>query len=205
MAIFVHAGDLPEGLSFGSRVAVDTETMGLNPARDRLCVVQLSAGDGDAHLVVFPPHAPFNAPRLCKLLADPGVLKIFHFARADLAFLRAYLGVACTPVFCTKIASRLARPNAPRHSLANLCADLLGLALDKEQQCSDWGTGTLTEQQKSYAAADVLHLHALKDRLSALLERENRRALAESCFSFLPARAELDLAGWPDEDIFSHH
>ncbi|OFW82844.1 MAG: 3'-5' exonuclease [Alphaproteobacteria bacterium GWF2_58_20] len=205
MAIFVHEGDLPEGLSFGNSVAVDTETMGLIPSRDRLCVVQLSAGDGHAHLVTFPSHVSYSAPNLCKLLADRDVLKIFHYGRADMAFIRAYLGVTCTPVYCTKIASRLARTNAPSHSLAPLCRDLLGITLNKEQQCTDWGTGTLTEEQQVYAASDVLYLHALKEKLDAILEREGRDALAEPCFAFLPYRVELDLAGWPETDIFAHH
>ena len=204
MPVFVHEGDLPEGISFGNSVAVDTESMGLHPARDRLCVVQLSAGDGNAHLVHFPVHADYRAPRLCRLLADRDVLKIFHFARADLAFIRAYLGVTCDPVYCTKIASRIARTNVESHSLRNLCHDLLGIDLDKQQQCSDWGVETLTPEQQTYAATDVLHLHALKEKLDALLEREGRDALVEPCFAFLPYRAELDLAGWADIDIFAY-
>jgi ribonuclease D len=177
--------------------------MGLNLHRDRLCAVQLSAGDGNAHVVHFPqPH--YDAPNLTALLADPGVVKLFHFARFDLAMVRRHFGVRCTPVFCTKVASKLTRTNTDRHGLKDLCRDLLGIDLSKQQQSSDWGAAELTPEQLSYAASDVLHLHALKAKLEILLDREGRRELAEACFRFLPDRAELDLAGWPEEDVFAH-
>lgn len=204
MANHLHRADLPEGLAFGDRIAVDTETMGLDLNRDRLCVVQLSAGDGDAHVVHFPDR-DYSAPRLRALLGDPGVTKIFHFARFDLAMLRRWMGVECAPVVCTKIASRLTRTNTEKHGLKDLCRELLGVELSKEQQGSDWGAPELDERQVAYAAADVLHLHALHDRLGALLEREGRAPLARACWDFLPRRADLDLAGWADEDIFAHH
>ena len=203
MTVHYHKGDLPSGIDFGASVAVDTETMGLNPHRDRLCVVQLSAGDGDAHVVQMIPGA--DCPNLKAVLGDTGVLKIFHFARFDVAMVRHYLGVACAPVYCTKIVSKLVRTNTDRHGLKYLCADLVGVDLSKQQQSSDWGTlDDLTPQQLDYAASDVLYLHQLKDKLDALLDREGRRHLAEACFRFLPARAELDLLGWDEEDIFSH-
>jgi len=199
----VHVGDLPDGLVFGGSIAVDTETMGLNPHRDRLCVVQLSAGDGVCHLVHFP--APdYDAPNLKALLADEKVTKIFHFARFDVAILREYLGVVCQPVYCTKIASKLVRTNTDRHGLRDLCRELLGVEISKEQQCSDWAAPSLTAEQVQYAASDVLHLHELRTRLDALLAREGRAELAEACFRFLPARGELDLYGWDDPDIFQH-
>lgn len=201
--IELHEGDLPEGLVFGPSLAVDTETMGLNPQRDRLCLVQLSGGDGTCHLVRFD-RGTYDAPRLKRLLADPQVLKLFHFARFDLAAIRLHLGVLAAPLYCTKIASRLTRTFTDRHGLKDLCKDLLGVELSKEQQTSDWGAANLSPAQQRYAATDVLHLHALKARLDVLLEREGRRELAEACFRFLPARAELDLAGWPDVDIFAH-
>jgi len=201
--IEVHRGDLPAGVDFGAVVAVDTETMGLNPHRDRLCVVQLSAGDGTCHLVHFP-DAVYDAPRLKALLADPGVTKLFHFARFDLAVIRKYLGVACQPVYCTKVAAKLTRTFTDRHGLKDLCKEVLGVELSKEQQSSDWGAAILTAEQVQYAARDVLHLHALRERLDAALAREGRRELAEACFRFLPARAELDLAGWDEPDLFSH-
>lgn len=201
--IEVHRGDLPAGVDFGEVVAVDTETMGLNPHRDRLCVVQLSAGDGTCHLVHFPTAA-YDAPRLKALLADPAVTKLFHFARFDLAVIRKYLGVACQPVYCTKIAAKLTRTFTDRHGLKDLCKEVLGVELSKEQQSSDWGAAALTAEQVQYAARDVLHLHALRERLDAALVREGRRELAEACFRFLPARAELDLAGWDEPDIFRH-
>jgi len=203
LAITLHQGDLPAGLSFGASVAVDTETMGLIPRRDRLCLVQLSAGDGDCHLVRFAPGA-YDAPRLKALLADETVTKLFHFARFDIAVLAAYLGVVCRPLYCTKIASKLARTNLDRHGLKDLCRDLLGIELSKQQQLSDWGADTLTDAQMAYAAADVLHLHALRDRLDALLAREGRGALAASAFDFLPAVAEMDLKGWTVEDVLGH-
>jgi ribonuclease D len=203
MAIRLHRADLPEGLSFGASVAVDTETLGLNPHRDRLCLVQLSAGDGNAHLVQFEPGA-YAAPNLKRLLSDPKVTKLFHFGRFDIAMLLRFLGVTCAPVYCTKIASKLTRTYTDKHGLKDLCKELLGKDLDKQQQTSDWGARELTPQQLEYAASDVLHLHALKARLDALLAREGREALAQACFDFLPARAALDLAGWPDSDIFAH-
>jgi ribonuclease D len=203
VTIHLHRGDLPEGLSFGDAVAVDTETMGLNPHRDRLCLVQLSAGDGVCHLVQFAPGR-YEAPNLTALLADPAVTKLFHFARFDIAALQLYLGVVAAPVYCTKVASRLVRTFTDRHGLKDLCRDLLGVDLSKQQQSSDWGADTLTQEQLEYAASDVRHLHALKQRLDQMLAREGRTALAEACFGFLPARAALDLGGWPDLDIFAH-
>ncbi len=203
MTIELHQGDLPEHVRFGSVVAIDTETMGLNPHRDRLCLVQLSGGDGNCHIVRFAKGG-YTAPRLKALLADPSVTKLFHFARFDVAVLRQFLGVTPAPVYCTKIASRLVRTFTDRHGLKDLCKELLGVELSKEQQSSDWGAGELTPAQLKYAASDVLHLHALRARLDEMLEREGRRALAESCFAFLPTRAELDLAGWAEVDIFAH-
>src|SRR5437773_10796612 len=202
MAITLHRGDLPADLSFGPVVAVDTETMGLNPHRDRLCLVQLSAGDGDAHLVQLTDD--YAAPRLKRLLAEPSVTKLFHFARFDLAMLYRYLGIMATPVYCTKIASRLARTFTDRHGLRDLCKDLLNIDLSKQQQSSDWGTANLSEEQLRYAASDVLHLHALRSRLDAMLAREGREALAHACFEFLPHPVLLELGGWPEQDIFAH-
>ncbi|WP_316976109.1 ribonuclease D [Shumkonia mesophila] len=201
--IEVHRGDLPAGVDFGQVVAVDTETMGLNPHRDRLCVVQLSAGDGVCHLVHFPT-ASYDAPRLKALMADPAVTKIFHFARFDLAVMRRYLGVVCQPVYCTKIAAKLTRTFTDRHGLKDLCKDLLGIELSKEQQSSDWGAETLTAEQVKYAARDVLYLHELRTRLDRVLAREGRTELAQACFQFLPFRAALDLGGWDEPDIFRH-
>lgn len=203
MTIKLHQGDIPAGLGFGACVAIDTETMGLNPARDRLCLVQLSAGDGTAHVVRFAAGS-YAAPNLKRLLADPAVTKLFHFARFDVAVIRAYLGVACRPVYCTKIASKLSRTFTDRHGLKDLCRDVLGITLSKEQQSSDWGAAELSEAQLAYAAADVLHLHALKRVLDGLLDREGRMPLARACFDFLPTRAELDLAGWAETDVFQH-
>ena len=203
MAISFHRGDLPADLSFGPSVAIDTETMGLNPHRDRLCLVQLSAGDGNAHLVQMP-RGPHQAPRLAALLADPKVLKLFHFGRFDIAVLEHALGVRCEPVYCTKIAAKLTRTFTDRHGLKNLCQEMLGVDLSKQQQTSDWGAETLTDEQMTYAASDVLYLHALKAKLDATLEREGRTELAQAAFRFLPARARLDLAGWPEVDIFAH-
>jgi ribonuclease D len=203
MTIHLHRGDLPDGLDLGGVFAVDSETMGLKPGRDRLCVVQLSPGDGSAHLVQLAP-GEYAAPNLCRLLADPSRLKLFHFARFDLAALRLYLKVDCRPVYCTKIASRLVRTYTDKHGLKDLVREVLGLELDKAEQSSDWGAGELSETQLRYAASDVLHLHALRARLDEMLVREGRAALAQACFDFLPFRAELDLAGWPDQDIFAH-
>lgn len=199
----LYRGDLPEGLLFGDSVAVDTEAMGLHPHRDRLCLVQLSRGDGDAHLVQFAPGC-YDAPNLRRLFTDPSVLKLFHFARFDIAIIQRYLGVMPQPLYCTKIASRLVRTFTDRHGLRDLCKDLLGVDLKKEQQSSDWGAATLSEEQLRYAASDVLHLHALRARLDEMLAREHRVGLARDCFGFLPARALLDLAGWDEQDIFAH-
>ena len=199
----LHRGDLPEGLLFGDSVAIDTEAMGLNPHRDRLCLVQLSRGNGDAHLVQLAPGC-YEAPNLRRLLADPGVVKLFHFARFDIAMLYHYLGVMARPLYCTKIASRLVRTFTDRHGLRDLCKDLLGVELKKEQQSSDWGAPSLSEEQMRYAASDVLYLHALRARLDTMLAREGRTELAQNCFDFLPARALLDLEGWPEQDIFVH-
>ena len=203
MSFQLHRGDLPAGLLFGDSVAIDTEAMGLNPHRDRLCLVQLSRGDGDAHLVQFDAGC-YAAPNLRRLLADPSVLKLFHFARFDIAMMYHYLGVMPQPIYCTKIASRLARTFTDRHGLRDLCKDLLGIDLKKEQQSSDWGAPSLSDEQLRYAASDVLHLHALRARLDEMLGREGRLDLARSCFEFLPARALLDLAGWAEQDIFAH-
>jgi ribonuclease D len=208
MTITLHRGDLPAGLSFGHAVAIDTETMGLKPGRDRLCVVQLSAGDGTAHLVKFDVKpeqgGAYAAPNLLALLRDQAVTKIFHFARFDLAVLQHYLGVMPQPIYCTKIASKLVRTFTDRHGLKDLARELLGIELSKEQQSSDWGAADLTQAQLKYAAADVLHLHAMRARLDEMLAREGRTAIAASCFGFLPTRALLDLAGWGEEDIFQH-
>jgi len=201
--VHLHRGDLPAGLIAGGSVAIDTETMGLHLGRDRLCLVQLSAGDGIAHLVKLD-GADYRAPNLRALLADPAVLKIFHFARFDLGMLKRHLGVETRPVFCTKTASRLGRTYTDRHGLKELVRDMLGIEISKQQQLSDWGAAELTREQLLYAADDVLYLHELKSRLEALLAREGRLALARACFEFLPARAALDLAGWAEEDIFAH-
>jgi len=203
MAITVHRGDLPPGLKLGPVVAIDTETMGLAPGRDRLCLAQLSGGDGSAHLVQFAA-GQYDSPNLKALLADRAVTKLFHFARFDMAMLNHALGVMPDPVYCTKIASRLVRTYTDRHGLKDLCKELLGIDLSKQQQSSDWGAAQLTREQVEYAASDVLHLHALKARLDEMLAREGRIALAESCFGFLATRASLDLAGWAAEDIFAH-
>ncbi|MDX2263639.1 MAG: ribonuclease D [Hyphomicrobiales bacterium] len=203
MSVTLHRGDLADGVAFGPIVAIDTETLGLNPHRDRLCVAQLSAGDGTAHIVQFPRGA-YDAPRLRALLADPTVLKLFHFGRFDIAVLSQYLGVAIAPVYCTKIASKLTRNFTDRHGLKDLCREFLGVDLSKQQQSSDWGAPDLTPEQMAYAASDVLHLHRLKEKLDALLEREGRTELAAACFQFLPTRARLDLLGWDDPDVFDH-
>jgi ribonuclease D len=203
MAVELSQGDLPDGVRFGAAVAIDTETMGLRPHRDRLCLVQLSGGNGDAQIVRFPAGR-YDAPRLRALLIDPNVLKIFHFARFDIAVIKQFLGVMPQPIYCTKIASRLCRTFTDRHGLKDLCRDLLNVELSKEQQSSDWGAAELTQAQLKYAASDVLHLHALRAKLDEMLAREGRRELAEACFRFLPTRAQLDLSGWPEEDIFAH-
>ena len=201
--VHIHDGDLPDGLDLGAVVAIDTETMGLAPHRDRLCLVQLSAGDGEAHLVRIGRDQT-AAPNLTALLADPDRLKLFHFGRFDIAVLAHRFGALARPVWCTKIASKLVRTYTDRHGLKNLCHELLGVDLSKQQQTSDWGAETLTDAQAAYAASDVLYLHALREALTARLEREGRMALAEACFRFLPDRAALDLAGWPETDIFAH-
>ncbi len=203
MTIRLHIGDLPADADFGDAVAVDTETLGLVPQRDRLCLVQLSRGDGTADLVQIRPDGP-RPDNLARLLADEKVLKIFHYARFDLAVIEHYLGVMPGPVFCTKIASRLTRTYTDRHGLKDVLRELLGVEISKQQQSSDWGAPTLSEAQLAYAASDVLHLHALRDKLEALLAREGRTELARQCFAFLPTRARLDLAGWPEVDIFAH-
>ena len=203
MTIRLHRGDLPDLSRYKGAVAIDTETMGLEPHRDRLCVVQLSPGDSTADVVQIPKGGS-DAPNLKKLLADPSVVKIFHFARFDIAALYNALGVMPAPVFCTKIASRLSRTYTDKHGLKDLVRDVLGVDLSKQQQSSDWGSETLSEAQLTYAASDVLHLHQLKDRLETMLLREGRAELAQACFRFLPDRARLDLAGWAAEDIFAH-
>lgn len=199
----LHRNDLPAGLEFKKAIAVDTETLGLQPRRDRLCVVQLSAGDGTAHLVQFD-GSDWSAPRLKAVLADTSIVKIFHFARFDVAVLAHYLGVVPEPIYCTKIASKLARTYTDRHGLKDLCSELLGVELSKQQQSSDWAAEKLTEQQKSYAASDVLYLLALEAKLSSMLRREGRASLAEACFRFVAVRASLDLAGFGDIDILAH-
>jgi ribonuclease D len=203
MAIKLYKGDLPAGLDFGKTVAVDTETLGLIPRRDKLCLVQLSSGDSNAHLVQLD-RAAYEAPRLKALLADPAVTKIFHFARFDVATLKHYLGVDTAPVYCTKIASRLTRTYTDKHGLKDLIKELLGVELNKQQQSSDWGAHMLSDAQKQYAAQDVLYLHELKARLDQMLEREGRAGLAKACFDFVPVRAALDLGGWTEEDVFAH-
>lgn len=203
MAIHLYKGDLPDGLDLGPVVAVDSETMGLRPVRDRLCVVQLSSGDGDAHLVQFAPGA-YDAPNLKRLMQDPDVLKLFHFARFDVAVMHKFLGVDTAPIYCTKIASKLVRTFTDRHGLKDLCRDLIGVELSKQQQSSDWGAETLTDEQQAYAASDVLYLHQLKAKLDPLLAREERSQIAAACFQFLGTRAALDLIGYEDEDIFAH-
>ena len=203
MKIHLHHGDLPDGLDLSKLVAIDTETLGLNPHRDRLCLAQLSAGDGICHAVQFPP-GEYAAPNLKRLLADPSVTKLFHFARFDVAMFRRYLDVLCAPIYCTKIASKLVRTYTDRHGLKDLVRELLNIELSKEQQSSDWGAAELTEKQLAYAASDVAHLHALKKALDAMLAREGRTHFAKACFDFLPVRAELDLAGWEEVDIFAH-
>lgn len=205
MAVHFHEEDLPPGVLTGSgAIAVDTETMGLITARDRLCVVQLSDGSGDEHLVRFGPNSSYDAPNLKAVLGDPSRLKLYHFARFDLAALYHYLGIMAGPVFCTKIASRLVRTYTDRHGLKNLVEELLGESLSKQQQSSDWGGPVLSDAQRDYAASDVRFLHRLQAELTVRLEREGRMDLAQACFDFLPARARLDLAGWPEADIFAH-
>ena len=204
MSITLHKGDLPDGLTLGPLVAIDSETMGLNPGRDRLCLVQLSSGDGTAHMVQIG-QGQTSAPNLGRMLTDPATTKLFHFARFDIAMFKQYLGVTTAPLYCTKIASKLTRTFTDRHGLKDLCKELLNVELSKQQQSSDWGAANLSEEQLRYAASDVLHLHKLKDKLDAVLVREGRMEIAQACFRFLPVRAELDLLGWDDEhDVFSH-
>ena len=203
MANFLHDADLPDNIDFGPSVAVDSETMGLRLGRDPLCVVQLSAGNGDAHLVQLRRDS-YDAPNLKRLLTNPDVLKIFHFGRFDIAMFALHLGVVTTPVYCTKIASKLARTYTDRHGLKDLVRELLSTDISKAQQSSDWGAAALSPDQVAYAASDVLHLHALKARLDMMLAREGRAELAQACFDFLPSRAQLDLAGWEDVDVFAH-
>ena len=203
MAIHIHQHDLPAGVTFGDAVAIDTETMGLDPHRDRLCVVQLSAGDGDAHLVqIASPAQP--CPRLTALLADPHITKLFHFARFDIASLTNCIGPVLGPIYCTKIASKLARTYTDRHGLKDLCRELLKIDISKQQQSSDWGAEELTAEQADYAAGDVLYLHRIRAQLDVMLARENRTAIAAQCFAFLPTRARLDLDGFAELDIFHH-
>ncbi len=204
MTIHHYRNDLPDGLSFGTIVAIDTETMGLDPRRDRLCVVQLSSGDGDAHLVQID-RGQTSAPNLERLLTDPAILKLFHFGRFDIAALQKAFGVRTAPVWCTKIASRMTRTFTDRHGLKYLLIELLGIDVSKQQQTSDWGAATLTDAQKDYAASDVLYLHRLKSELESRLIREGRMELAQRCFDFLPARAELDLMGWDEPNDIFHH
>jgi ribonuclease D len=204
MAVYLHEEDLPAGILADGPVAVDTETMGLLPGRDRLCLVQISDGQGDEHLVRFAPGSSYAAPNLKAVLADPARLKLYHFARFDLASIMAYLNVMAEPVYCTKTASRLVRTYTDRHGLKDVVRETVGVELSKQQQSSDWGADTLTDAQKEYAASDVRHLHRARDVLDVRLAREGRTALAQACFDFLPHRARLDLAGWPEVDIFAH-
>jgi ribonuclease D len=203
MSIILHKGDLSRDVSFGSRIAVDTETLGLNPHRDALCLVQISGGDGTAHIIQLD-RKTYDAPYLKDVLGNQAIEKIFHFARFDIAIVKKYLNVNCTPVFCTRTASKLTRTYTDKHGLRDCCRELLGVDLNKQCQSSDWGAAELSQDQLQYAANDVLHLHALRDRFAVLLERENRTELAQACFDFLPGRAALDLAGWPETDIFAH-
>ncbi len=202
MSITLHKNDIPADLDLGNMVAIDTETMGLNPSRDRLCVVQLSSGDGNAHLVQFD-GSDYSAPNLCKLVSNPDVMKLFHFARFDVAIMKAYLGVDCPNVYCTKIASKLVRTYTDKHGLRHICRELLGVEISKQYQSSDWGAAELSTEQLNYAASDVYYLHKLKIHLDKMLEREGRKDIAQSCFDFIGTRATLDLSGWY-YDIFEH-
>ena len=203
MAIHLHKNDLPEGVSFSGAIAVDTETLGLKPSRDRLCLVQLSAGDGEVHIVQLDGEN-YDAPNLKAVLGDRSLVKIFHYARFDLAVIAQYLNVHAAPLWCTKIASKLTRTYTDRHGLKDLCRELLAVDMSKAQQSSDWGASELSDAQLNYAASDVLHLHALKEKLETMLDREGRRPMAEACFEFVLVRAAMDLAGWDDLDIFAH-
>lgn len=204
MSITLHKNDLPDTVELGSVIAVDTETMGLNPHRDRLCVVQLSSGDGSAHLVQLE-KGKYDAPNLKKVLGNPETTLLFHYARFDIAALKKFLGINCTSVYCTKMASRLCRTFTDRHGLKDICRELIGVELKKQQQSSDWGADELTKEQLDYAASDVLYLHQLKEKLDVMIEREGRTHILEQINAFLPARAELDLIGWPDLDILAHN
>src|SRR5215216_5377898 len=205
MSIYFHEEDLAEDAVFADGpIAIDTEAMGLMPGRDRLCLVQLADGKGDEHLVRFAPNSDYSAPRLKALLGDRNRLKLYHFARFDVAIMQAYLGIMAAPLYCTRTASRLVRTYTDRHGLKDLVKELLNIDLSKQQQCSDWGADELSDAQREYAASDVRYLHALKEKLDERLEREDRMALAQACFDFLPARALLDIAGWPEQDIFAH-
>ena len=205
MSVHFHEEDLPDGVTFAAGpIAVDTEAMGLMPGRDRLCLVQLADGRGDEHLVRFGANSDYSAPRLKALLGDPGRLKLYHFARFDVAIMQAYLGFMAAPLYCTRTASRLIRTYTDRHGLKELVKEMLGQDISKQQQTSDWGAPEISEAQREYAASDVRYLHALKEKLDERLERENRAALAQACFDFLPHRALLDLAGWAEQDIFAH-
>ncbi|WP_018997093.1 ribonuclease D [Hirschia maritima] len=203
MAIKYHDGDLPDGLKLGNIIAVDTEAMGLELHRDQLCVVQLSDGSGDEHVVKLNRQT-FDCPNLKKLMSAPDILKIFHFARFDVAMMKKWLGIECAPIFCTKIASKLVRTYTDRHGLKDVTRELVGADMSKAQQSSDWGADELSDAQLAYAASDVLYLHEIREKLIVMLEREGRMELAQACFDFLPKRAELDLAGWPETDIFAH-
>jgi ribonuclease D len=203
MAVKLYKGDLPSGLDLGPSVAVDTETLGLVPRRDKLCLVQLSSGDGNAHLVQLD-RSNYDAPNLKALFTDPAVTKIFHYARFDVAVIKHYLGIDTAPLYCTKIASKLTRTYTDRHGLKDLVKELLGIELNKQQQSSDWGAHMLSDPQKQYAAQDVLYLHELKSRLDQMLAREGREEIARACFAFIPTRAALDLAGWTEDDVFAH-
>lgn len=203
MTNYLYKGDLPDGLDMGPEVAIDCETMGLNPMRDRLCLVQMSGGDGDTHIVQIE-QGQTSAPNLCAMLENPEVLKLFHFGRFDIAAMYHAFGALAAPVYCTKIASKLVRTYTDRHGLKNLLQEMLGVDISKQQQSSDWGAPELSEAQLDYAASDVLYLHRLRDELNKRLKREGRDGLAAECFGFLPARARLDLAGWPETDIFAH-
>jgi len=203
MTITLHKGDLPASFEPAPIVALDTETLGLNPLRDKLCLIQISNGDGDAHLVQFD-RSSYDAPNLVKMLSDPKITKLFHFARFDVAVLAHYLNVSLTPVYCTKIASKLVRTYTDRHGLKDLCKELINVDLSKQQQSSDWGADDLSPAQQEYAASDVLYLHALKEKLDDMLTREDRAGIAQECFDFLPTRTRLDLSGWAEQDIFAH-
>lgn len=205
MAVHLHEEDLPADVRFADGpIAVDTEAMGLVPGRDRLCLVQLSDGQGDEHLVRFRRGSEYSAPKLKALLSDPNRLKLYHFARFDIGIMQAYLGIVAAPLYCTRTASRLVRTYTDRHGLKDLVKELLNVDISKQQQCSDWGANELSDAQRDYAASDVRYLHALKEKLDERLEREDRVALAQACFDFLPARALLDIAGWAEQDIFAH-